>query len=192
MSHYRRYYVAGGTYFLTIKLDNPRSKLLVEQVDLLRESYAYIQKKYPFETIAICVLPNHIHAIWTLPHDDSNYSLRVRLLKTRFSSYFNAMPNLSHSKLRRHEKGIWQRRFFEHTICDERDLENCIHYIYFNPVKHGWVTQVKDWQFSSFHRDVKRGWLPENWGGTSKTHIMTLANKNACVAVPHTLHENTI
>ena len=175
MSYYRRNYVAGGTFFFTVKLANPESNLLVQHIDLLRQAYGLVQKHYPFETVAICIMPNHIHAIWTLPNGDKDYSVRWRMLKTYFSRHFPAVENRSPSKQKHQEKGIWQRRFYEHTICDEQDLQRCIDYIYFNPVKHGWVKSVKDWQFSSFHRDVRLGLFPLNWGGTRESEKMNWA-----------------
>ena len=132
-----------------------------------------VQKQYPFETVAVCVLPNHIHAIWTLPSDDADYSLRWRLIKTKFSAHFPHAENLSASKQRRHERGIWQRRFYEHTVRDETDLQRCADYIHFNPVKHGLCDNVRDWAFSSFHRYVRDGRLPLNWGGTKETAVMS-------------------
>ena len=130
-------------------------------------------KQYPFETVAVCVLPNHIHAIWTLPPDDADYSLRWQLIKTKFSAHFPHAENLSASKQRRHERGIWQRRFYEHTVRDETDLQRCADYIHFNPVKHGLCGNVRDWAFSSFHRYVRDGWLPLDWGGTKETAVMS-------------------
>ncbi|HGG7612018.1 TPA: transposase [Neisseria meningitidis] len=94
-----------------------------------------VQKQYPFETVAVCVLPNHIHAIWTLPPDDADYSLRWRLIKTKFSAHFPHAENLSASKQRRHERGIWQRCFYEHTVRDETDLQHRADYIHSNPIK---------------------------------------------------------
>lgn len=164
MSFYRRNYIPGGTFFFTVKLADSKSTLLIDRIDLLREAYQYVQQKYPFKTEAICILPNHIHCIWTLPENDTDYSLRWRLLKTRFSSHFQAVENISHSKQRRKEKGIWQRRFYEHTIRDDQDFENCVNYIHYNPVKHGWARCVKDWQFSTFHQYVKDQIYPEDWG----------------------------
>ena len=174
MSHYRRNYIEGGTFFFTVKLADPKSRLLVEHIGLLREAYAFVQNRYPFETVAICVMPNHLHAVWTLPDGDRDYSLRWRLMKTRFSHHFAASDGLSASKQRRHEKGIWQRRFYEHTIRDEADLRRCVDYVYINPVKHGLVEAVRDWPFSSFHRFVRDGLLPPDWGGTIDTRIMNL------------------
>ena len=173
MARYRRNFIAGGTFFFTVKLADPKSRLLVEHIDLLRAAYMDVQKQYPFETVAVCVLPNHIHAIWTLPPDDADYSLRWRLIKTKFSAHFPHAENLSASKQRRHERGIWQRRFYEHTVRDETDLQRCADYIHFNPVKHELCDNVRDWAFSSFHRYVRDGWLPLDWGGTKETAIMS-------------------
>ena len=173
MARYRRNFIAGGTFFFTVKLADPKSRLLVEHIDLLRAAYMDVQKQYPFETVAVCVLPNHIHAIWTLPPDDADYSLRWRLIKTKFSAHFPHAENLSASKQRRHERGIWQRRFYEHTVRDETDLQRCADYIHFNPVKHGLCGNVRDWPFSSFHRYVRDGWLPLDWGGTKETAVIS-------------------
>nr|WP_308185397.1 transposase [Neisseria polysaccharea] len=94
-----------------------------------------VQKQYPFETVAVCVLPNHIHAIWTLPPDDADYSLLRRLIKTKFSAYSPHTKNLSAGKQRRNERGIWQRHFYEHTVRDETDLQHRADYIHSNPIK---------------------------------------------------------
>lgn len=155
------------------KIANPKSRLLVEHIDLLRAAYMDVQKQYPFETVAVCVLPNHIHAIWTLPPDDADYSLRWRLIKTKFSAHFPRAENLSASKQRRNERGIWQRRFYEHTVRDKTDLQRCTDYIHFNPIKHGLCDNVRDLAFSSFHRYVRDGWLPLDCGGTKETAVMS-------------------
>lgn len=107
-----------------------------------------------------------------LPDGDSDYPLRWRLIKTRFSHHFAALTVLSDSKQRRREKGIWQRRFYEHTVRDDADLRRAVDYVHFNPVKHGFSACVKDWPFSSFHRFVRDGLLPLDWGGTIDTRIM--------------------
>ena len=121
MACYRRNFIAGGTFFFTVKLADPKSRLLVEHINLLRAAYMDVQKQYPFETVAVCVLPNHIHAIWTLPPDDADYSLRWRLIKTKFSAHFPHAENLSASKQRRNERGIWQRRF-TNTPCATKSI----------------------------------------------------------------------
>lgn len=172
MARYRRNFIAGGTFFFTVKLANPKSRLLVEHIGLLRAAYIAVQKQYLFETVAACVMPNHMHTIWTLSPDDSNYSLRWRLIKRNFSVHFPAAANLSPSKQRRGERGIWQRRFYEHTIRNEADLQRCADYIYYNPVKHRCAPNVRDWPFSTFHRYVRHGLLPPDWGGTHETTNM--------------------
>lgn len=165
MSNYRRQSVPGGTYFFTVTLADRQSGLLVEKIPLLRRAYAEACGRLPFETVAICVLPDHLHAIWTLPNGDSDYSQRWALIKSRFSHALPKATSLSASKYRKREKGIWQRRFWEHQIRDENDLARHVDYIHFNPVKHGLVNCVADWPFSSFHRYVERGVLPMGWGG---------------------------
>ena len=132
-----------------------QNRACLSNISASRAAYMDVQKQYPFETVAVCVLPNHIHAIWTLLPDDADYSLRWRLIKTKFSAHFPHAENLSASKQRRHERGIWQRRFYEHTVRDETDLQRCAADIHFNPVKHGSCGNVRDWAFSSFHRYVR-------------------------------------
>ncbi|MFW2177371.1 MULTISPECIES: REP-associated tyrosine transposase [unclassified Moraxella] len=163
---YRRNFQQGGTYFLTLCLADRKSDLLVENIATLRLAYQKIQDKMPFYTNAIVIMPDHIHLLWTLPVDDSDYSSRIKLLKNYFT---RQLPlNLKHtsnlSRKDKNEQGIWQRRFWEHTIRDEFDYNSHVEYIYFNPVKHGYVKNVKDWQFSSFHRDVKKGIFTLDWG----------------------------
>lgn len=155
MSRYRRYQTLGGSFFFTVNLANRQSRLLVEQIALLRSAYGQVQQTHPFETIAICVLPNHLHAIWRLPQNDSDYSWRWSLIKKHCSSALPASPKRSTSKITKREKGIWQRRFWEHQIRDESDLTHHIQYVHFNPVKHGLVQDPKDWPFSSYHRWLK-------------------------------------
>lgn len=165
MSRYRRAILAGGTYFFTLTLTDRASDLLVRHVDLLRQVYRATRQRYPFETVAICILPDHLHAIWSLPDGDANYPLRWNLIKGGFSRRLPAAKSRSTSKIRHREKGIWQRRYWEHTIRNDRDLARHVDYIHFNPVKHGLVTRAGDWPHSSFHREVARGALPQDWGG---------------------------
>ena len=165
MSNYRRDRTAGGVYFFTVTLANRRSDLLLTEIERFREAYRAVAASHPFETIAICVLPDHIHALWRLPQGDDKFSLRWRLIKHHFSHGLPQAPTRSASKIRHGESGIWQRRFWEHRIRDEPDLCRHVDYIHINPVKHGLVEHVVDWPFSSFHRYVAVGRLPPNWGG---------------------------
>jgi putative transposase len=165
MSHYRRSLTPGASYFFTVALADRRSDMLVTQIDLLRQSYRNIVSQYPFETVAICILPDHLHAIWTLPMGDADFSTRWQLIKSGFSRHLPASDGRSASKALKREKGIWQRRFWEHQICDDDDMQNHVEYIHYNPVKHGLVSQVRDWQYSSFHRYVSHGTYPADWAG---------------------------
>jgi putative transposase len=164
MSRYIRSFVPGATYFFTVNLADRNSDLLVSGIEKLRSAYAGVQRRYPFETIAISVLPEHLHALWRLPDGDSNFALRWQQIKRDFSTQVDAPTPARPSLAAKREKGIWQRRYWEHQIRDEDDLARHVDYIHFNPVKHGYVRQVRDWPHSSFHKWVARGDLPEAWG----------------------------
>jgi putative transposase len=164
MPQYRRVKISGTAFFFTLVLADRSSHLLVDQIDRLRQAYRVVQERRPFKTIAICILPDHVHAIWTMPESDTDFSTRWGLIKSGFSRGLEARPR-SKSKIAKREKGIWQRRYWEHAIRDEADLDRHIDYIHFNPVKHGHVSRVADWPHSSFHRYVERGELAADWGG---------------------------
>jgi putative transposase len=164
MSRYRRARIEGGTFFFTLTLADRSSDLLVKNVGRLREVYRSVREHRPFDTIAICILPDHLHAIWSLPPDDADFATRWSLIKSGFSRGLPAVPRSS-SKVAKREKGIWQRRYWEHAIRDETDLARHVDYIHFNPVKHGLGSRVCKWPHSSFHQHVKRGLLPADWGG---------------------------
>ena len=167
MPNYRGADIKGGMFFFTVALADRSSSLRVDEVDRLRRAYRTVQKRRPFETIAACILPDHIHALWALPEDGPDFSIRWSLIKSRFSRGIDAQPR-SPSKISKREKGIWQRRYREHAIRDDADFERHVDYIRFNPVKHGRVTRVVDWPHSSFHRFVERGLLAADWGGDFK------------------------
>ena len=110
------------------------------------------------------VLPDHLHAIWTLPEGDADFSTRWRLIKSNFSRDLPRSERISTSRAAKSERGIWQRRYWEHQIRDEEDLARHVDYIHFNPVKHGLVARARDWPHSSFHRLVAAGLLHPDWG----------------------------
>ncbi len=161
---YRRNRVQGGTYFFTATLKDRRSRLLIDCIDQLRASYAHAQRERPFETLAVVVLPDHLHAVWTLPESDVDYSGRWRLIKAGFS---RSLAQQGLIELRPGKAGydLWQSRFWEHTIRDDDDLKRHVDYIHYNPVKHGLVARIADWPHSSFHRYVRQGDMPLDWGG---------------------------
>jgi len=166
MPNYRRTRVEGGCFFFTINLlERSNNKLLIQNIDLLRNVVDRVRKKYPFYINGWVVLPDHMHCIWTLPAHDTDYSTRIRLIKTLFSKAIPLLEKRSKVRQEKGERGIWQRRFWEHTIYDDRDYANHMDYLHFNPVKHGYVKQVKDWPYSSFQHCVCRGDYQEEWGG---------------------------
>jgi putative transposase len=165
MTHYRRNFIAGGCFFFTVNLADRRLALLAEHIDALRAAVRQTQQHHPFTIDAMVVLPDHLHALWTLPEGDANFATRWRLIKSAFSRSFATGERISDSRAARGERGIWQRRYWEHTIRDESDFERHVNYVHINPVKHGLVSQVRDWPYSSFHRMVKSGVYPEDWAG---------------------------
>ncbi len=169
MSNYRRNRVPGGTYFFTVNLLDRRSDLLVRHIDALRQAVQLVRAKRPFHVDAWVVLPDHMHCIWTLPTDDADFSGRWKLIKTSFSKSLPPVEPLSRTRVRRGERGIWQRRFWEHTIRDDRDYATHMDYVHFNPIKHGYAGSVDAWPYSSFRRCVERGLYPQNWLGEDVT-----------------------
>jgi len=165
MPNYRRAFVPGGCWFFTVNLLDRRQKLLIDHIDLLRSAVAATKVKFPFEIDAFVVMPDHLHAIWTLPPEDADFSTRWRLVKNRFARALPKTEDLSPRRVVKEERGIWQRRFWEHLIRDEDDYARHIEYCYINPVKHRLVSRVADWPHSSFHRDVRAGVFPADWAG---------------------------
>jgi len=167
MPNYRRMWVPGGTYFFTVNLLERRHTLLTDRVDALRGAFAAARMARPFEIIAIVILPDHLHCIWRLPPGDDDHATRWRQIKTAFVKCVPCGERRSIRRRAKAERGIWQRRYWEHLIRDERDLRNHIDYIHFNPVKHGWAQRPRDWPHSSFHRFVREGVLPADWAGSA-------------------------
>jgi putative transposase len=169
MPNYRRFFVPGGCYFFTV-VTHRRRPFLTDDLarNCLHTAITTVRKNHPFELPAMVLLPDHLHAIWTLPAGDLGYSTRWRRIKEEFTELFLEQGGIestrSTSRVRRHERGIWQRRFWEHAIRDEQDLERHFDYIHYNPVKHRLVRYPSEWPRSSFHRWVEAGNYPLNWG----------------------------
>ena len=170
MSDYRRYFVPGGTFFFTV-VTCQRRQIFFNEIarGMLRKSIGDVRRNRPFQIVAICLLPDHLHAIWTLPNGDCDYSMRWRRIKESFTKRWLAAGGsecrISASRQSKQERGVWQRRFWEHTIRDEDDLERCTDYIHWNPRKHNLVPRVRDWKWSSFFRFVEAGNYEIDWGG---------------------------
>jgi len=175
MSTYRRARILGGSYFFTVTLEDRSSSLLVDQIDALRLAFSSTQNELPFRIDAIVVLPDHLHCIWTLPDGDSDFSSRWQRIKGRFSRACPSGEEITASRARKRERGIWHRRYWEHVLRDERDFATHVDYIHFNPVKHAHVGRAIDWPHSSFHRYVRQGTLPGDWGGEVEPQIANAA-----------------
>ncbi|MEW5786941.1 MAG: transposase [Pseudomonadota bacterium] len=170
MANYRRPHAAGATWFFTVALAERRgTQLLVEHVAELHTAIRTVMARHPFQVDAMVVLPEHLHCLWTLPPEDGHFATRWSLIKANFSRALPVDETRSASRLQRGERGIWQRRFWEHLIRDETDFARHVDYIHWNPVKHGHVSRAGDWPYSSFHRYVREGKLPADWGGTGET-----------------------
>ena len=165
MPEYRRNRVEGGTYFFTLALSDRRSDLLVREVAALRSSVSHARALYPYKIDAWVVLPQHLHAVWTLPEGDADFSTRWTLIKRGFSARIAKGESRSASRIAKGERGIWQRRFWEYTIRNEADFTRHVNYVHFNPVQHGLVGNACDWPLSSFRRALAAGNYPADWQG---------------------------
>lgn len=168
VTSYRRNFIPGGTFFFTVNLSDRRSSLLTERADLLRTAFRFVRARHAFTVDAIVVLPEHVHTIWTLPPGDADFATRWRLIKTMFSRAIEAGEQRSPSRESKGERGLWQRRYWEHTLRDEIDFERHCNYIHFNPVKHGYVLTVSEWPYSSFQRFVRLGLYPADWAAAEQ------------------------
>ena len=161
---YRRDHTKGGTWFFTLNLAERNKTWLVDEIGLLRSVMRRVRQNHPFTINAIVILPDHIHAIWTLPIGDNDFSTRWGLIKAGFSRGLPKTERVNNSRSQKRERGIWQRRYWEHLIRDDRDYEQHINYIHYNPVKHGYVDSPADWPCSSIHRYIRLGVLEKDWG----------------------------
>jgi putative transposase len=166
MSEYRRLFVPGGTYFFTVVTGVRAQSLLTDHVDLLRAAYRVTVAELPVCSDAVVILPDHLHAVWTMPHGDSDFPERWRRIKARFSHALGQRFPRSGSKHRKRETGVWQRRYWEHAIRDEADFQHHVEYCWANPVRHGLVAAPMDWALSSIHRDHRLGLVPTGWIGS--------------------------
>lgn len=170
MPQYQRYYEEGGTYFFTV-VTYHRRPILTNPISqkLLHDAWQATNQLHPFSTIAVCLLPDHLHCIWKLPEGDSDFSTRWKEIKRKFTiGYMKQIgpgEERNTSRQKQGEAAVWQRRFWEHLIDNEIDFENHLDYIHYNPVKHGYVLKPDDWHWSSFRRFVNEGVYDRSWEG---------------------------
>jgi putative transposase len=164
MSNYRRVWNPGGCYFFTVNLlQRGNNDLLIRYIDTLREAVRHVRNRHPFAIHGWVVLPNHLHCLIELPTGDCDYATRWFLIKSRFSRNIPPNERRSDSQSRRGERGIWQRRYWEHAIRNAQDYRAHLDYIHINPLKHGLVERVSDWPYSTFHRSVAQGLYGKDW-----------------------------
>lgn len=168
MPDYRRAFCPGGTFFFTV-VTHRRRRFLSRPIarDCLRVAVEKVASERPFETLAFVVLADHLHCIWRLPDGDSDFSVRWACIKKSFSQLWLAAGghegDVSRARQEHRERGIWQRRFWEHTIRDQNDLTRHVNYIHYNPVRHGLAKCPHEWPVSSFHQWVKEGYYEADW-----------------------------
>ena len=164
MPDYRRSDTPGATWFFTVNLlQRHDNDLLVREIELLQTCVAAERARRPFAILAWVVMPEHMHWLWRLPPGDADFSTRWRRIKTDFSRGLPVTERRSTVRVERGERGIWQRRFWEHQIRDEHSLQRHMDYIHYNPVKHGWTKRPADWPHSSFAHHVARGRYSADW-----------------------------
>ena len=173
VTSYRRARIAGGTFFFTVVTHERRSILVDEPARFaLRRAFREVRARRPFSIDAIVLLPDHLHTVWTLPTGDDDFSTRWRQIKSLFTKRWLAAGGVegprSVSRQIKGERGVWQRRGYEHACRDESDLKRCVDYLHANPLKHGLVDRVRDWRWSSFHRYVRLGEYDADWGSTDE------------------------
>ncbi|HEX5470731.1 MAG TPA: transposase [Lacipirellulaceae bacterium] len=171
MPNYRRNFFPGGTFFFTV-VTHYRRPILTSAIGRrsLRQAFAEVRGRRPITIDAIVLLPDHLHCVWTLPQGDAAFDVRWRQIKARFTQLYlyggGKDAGVSAARAIKGEHGVWQPRYFEHTVRDETDLKHCVDYVHINPLKHGLVQRVRDWPWSSFHRYVHLGEYSIDWGGT--------------------------
>lgn len=179
MPNFRRAIVAGGTYFFTV-VTHSRQPIFADAVAQrqLGESFRECIARWPFSVDAIVLLPDHLHAIWSLPQGDADFAKRWAWIKKEFTKAFldsgGRPAQVSSARKRRGDCGVWQPRFWEHAIADEHDFDRHFDYIHYNPVKHKLVSAPREWILSSFHRWVKRGVYEPNWGSSKVLSFVDL------------------
>ena len=166
---YRRADTQGGTYFFTVNLAERKKTLLTDNWDLLRGSLMQVKTAYPFKIDAMVILPDHLHVMWTLPPGDADYATRWMLIKSNFSRGIPKDERINASKRKKRERGIWQRRYWEHQIRDQNDYSRHLEYIHYNPVKHGYVMNAEDWYHSTLKHCIRQGLVDSGWASDMPT-----------------------
>ncbi len=173
MRNYIRHRQPGACYFFTV-VTHQRRPILTEFIDELRTAVRYVKQHHPFTIDGIVILPDHIHTIWQLPESDDNYPMRCAQIKRRFSMSIRPDEVVDKSRRVKHERGLWQRRYWEHLIRDAEDWRRHMDYLHYNPVKHGYVQNPIDWPYSSLATCQHNGWYESGWGSEVDENILKM------------------
>ena len=172
MPDYRRAWCQGGTYFFTVNLlQRQNNDLLIKHIDVLRTVVSSVRRAHSFAIHGWVVLPDHLHCVIELPPDEADFATRWRLIKSGFSKALPRTERRNSVRVRCGERGIWQRRYWEHLIRDEADFRAHMDYVHINPVKHGLVESVTDWSYSTFNKLVEKGIYPSDWAGGEEVKL---------------------
>jgi putative transposase len=179
MARYIRLRRAGGIYFFTVVTHNRRPFLVTEHArSCLRQAWEQTQRQCPFDVIAVCVLPDHLHCIWELPEGDDDFPKRWQELKSMFTRTYLRTGGEEGKRTalqqRKGERAVFQPRYYEHCIRDDEDLRRHFDYTHYNPVKHGFAKSAAAWPWSTFHRYARMGWYDADWGLSPDTPDMDL------------------
>ena len=155
MPNYRRFHIAGGTFFFTVKTERNFPIFSMESnIQLLGTVLREMKRQWSVTIHAIVLLPDHLHTIWSLPPGDADYRTRLAWLKKEFTHRYLSQSGVeqvrSESRVRNRRRGVWQRRYWEHCIQEVADFDAHFDYVHWNPVKHGYVRCPSQWAYSSF------------------------------------------
>lgn len=168
MPDYQRPHAPGATLFFTV-VTNLRRPILGSDIALecLHTALRDVRNRYPFRLDAFVILPDHLHCLWSLPENDTKFSMRWSAIKAGFTRQYLANdgdePPRSESRRKRGERGIWQRRFWEHVVRDDTEFGHYLDYIHYNPVKHGLADCPHAWAQSSFAQWVRANEYASDW-----------------------------
>lgn len=144
MTNYRRNLIPSGSYFFTVATANRTGCLLTDNIELFKHAVASGKRELPFELVAMVVLPEHLHGVWTLPVGDADYPTRWKKIKAAFSRSLHKGECPLACRIAKGEGGIWQRRYWKHKLRNEEDLRRLVDYAHYNPVKHGHMRRVRE------------------------------------------------
>lgn len=175
MRHYIRQREPGGWYFFTV-VTHKRLPILTsaENIERLRRAIRIVKQAHPFTIDGIVIMPDHLHTIWKLPEGDDNYPMRWAQIKRQFTMLLATGEEVNRSRTSKRERGIWQRRYWEHMIRDDEDWRRHMDYLHYNPVKHGYVARAEDWPYSSLASCQRKGWYEVGWGSSVSEAVLAM------------------